>query len=126
GHAPAPGLKGEESRRIWVARSKDEGKTFAHEKAVSDEATGVCGCCGMRALSDRKGNLYLLYRSAEKGVNRDTYLLVSKDQGGKFQSEQVQKWNVGICPMSSFALAETAGDVLAAWETNGQVYMAHI
>ncbi len=125
-HAPAPGLKGEESRRVWLARSSDEGKTFAREKPVSDEATGVCGCCGMRALGDRKGNIYLLYRSAAKGVNRDTYLLVSKDQGEKFQSDQIQKWNVGICPMSSFALAETGNDVLAAWETDGQVYMTRI
>src|SRR5205085_10598651 len=38
----------------------------------------------------------------------------------------VQKWNVRTCPMSSFALAEADGAVLAAWETEGQVYYTRI
>jgi hypothetical protein len=75
-HAPEPGARGEENRRVWLARSADEGKTFAREQAVSPQVTGVCGCCGLRALSDRKGNRYVLYRSATGGINRDTYLLV--------------------------------------------------
>src|SRR5262249_20447454 len=45
-HAPKPGTQGEVSRRVWVALSADEGKTFAREKPVSEPATGVCGCCG--------------------------------------------------------------------------------
>src|SRR5262249_21094513 len=68
-HAPKPGDRGEESRRVWVARSTDEGRTFAHEKPVSEGRTGVCGCCGMRAMSDRQGNLYVLYRSATEEVH---------------------------------------------------------
>lgn len=125
-HAPAPGDKGEENRRVWIARSTDDGKTFSRESPASDNATGVCGCCGMRALCDYKGNVYLLYRSAKDEVNRDTYLLLSKDQGGKFQGDKLQEWNIATCPMSSFALAETSTDVLAAWETNGQVYFARV
>ncbi|MCI0464158.1 MAG: sigma-70 family RNA polymerase sigma factor [Gemmataceae bacterium] len=125
-HAPKPGDKGEENRRVWVARSTDEGKTFAHEKPISEERTGVCGCCGMRAMSDRKGNVYVLYRSATEEVHRDTYLLASKDQGRTFLSDKVQPWRVNTCPMSSFALGETRDGVLAAWETAGQVYFARI
>src|SRR5262249_999888 len=121
-HAPEPGSKGEDNRRIWVARSTDEGKTFAKEVAASAEATGVCGCCGMRAFSDRKGNPYMLYRSAAEVVHRDTYLLTSKDKGAKFQSDRLHKWDVGTCPMSSYALAESGTGILAAWETEGQVY----
>jgi hypothetical protein len=125
-HAPEPGTKGEDSRRVWVAHSADEGKTFAPEKAASEKSTGVCGCCGMRAFSDRKGTLYMLYRSAERGVNRDTYLLTAMEKGARFQSDKVQNWKVGTCPMSSFALAETGSDVLAGWETDGQVYYSRI
>jgi hypothetical protein len=125
-HAPEPGARGEENRRVWLAQSADLGKTFGPEQAVSPEATGVCGCCGMRALSDRKGKVYLLYRSAMGGINRDTYLLVSGERGEKFHSDKVQKWNLASCPMSSFALAETPGRVLAAWETEGQVFFAWI
>src|SRR5262249_44499167 len=35
-HAPVPGAKGEDNRRVWVARSTDEGKTFADEKPASE------------------------------------------------------------------------------------------
>jgi hypothetical protein len=121
-HAAEAGEKGEQNRRIWVAVSTDEGKTFAREKPASEKGTGVCGCCGMRAFSDRKGNLYLLYRSAALGVNRDTYLLVSRDHGASFQSANMHKWNVGTCPMSSYSLAETGAGILSAWETEGQVF----
>jgi hypothetical protein len=125
-HAPDPGSKGEENRRVWLARSTDEGKTFAKEAAASDKETGVCGCCGMRALSDRKGNLFILYRSATQHVHRDTFLLTSTDQGKSFQSGRVQPWSIEICPMSSFALAEAKNEVVAAWETDGQVAFARI
>jgi hypothetical protein len=125
-HAPDPGTKGEANRRVWVARSHDEGKTFAPETAASPKGTGACGCCGMRAFGDRKGNLYLMYRSAAEQVNRDTYLLVSKNRGTKFAATNLHQWNVGICPMSSFAFAETPTGVLAAWETKGQVFFTHI
>ena len=47
-HAPEPGEKGEANRRVWLARSTDEGKTFAAEKAAYDKPTGACGCCGLR------------------------------------------------------------------------------
>src|SRR5206468_12229341 len=104
----------------------DEGKTFAREKPVSEPATGVCGCCGMRAFSDHTGTLYLLYRSAAGGVNRDTYLLAAKDLGAEFRSDDLHKWSVGTCPMSSFSMAEGSPGVLAAWETAGQVYYARI
>jgi hypothetical protein len=125
-HAPEPGTQGEVSRRVWVAASSDDGATFAPEKPVSAEGTGVCGCCGMRAFSGRAGALYLLYRSAAGGVNRDTYLLTGKGPGAAFRSDDLHRWNVGTCPMSSFALAEDGAGVLAAWETNGQVYFARI
>lgn len=125
-HAPEPGKKGENNRRVWMVHSTDEGKTFSKEKACSEDATGACGCCGMRALSDRKGNLYMLFRSAAETVNRDTYLTTSKDRGEKFQSANLHQWSVGICPMSSYSLSEDDNGVLAAWDTAGQVYFTRI
>jgi hypothetical protein len=125
-HAPEPLLKGEENRRVWVAISSNDGNTFAREKPASPQGTGACGCCGMRAFGDRKGNLYMLYRSAAEGVNRDTYLLTSKDRGNKFQGDKLHAWNIATCPMSSYSLAETSLGILAAWETDGQVYHTRI
>ena len=50
-----------------------------------------CGCCGMKAFADSKGVLHMLHRSATAGVNRDIYLLTSKDKGKTFQSVLVQR-----------------------------------
>jgi hypothetical protein len=125
-HAPVPGEKGEGNRCVWVAHSTDDGKTFAAEKRASADPTGACGCCGMRAFADDKGDVYLLYRGARGDVHRDTYLLASADRGDHFRGEKVQEWEVSTCPMSSAAFAESAGATLAAWETNGQVYYCRI
>src|SRR5262249_2233701 len=78
------GKKGEDTRRVWVAVSTDEGKTFAAEKPAYKEPTGACGCCGLRAFADSKGMVYALYRGAKTLDQRDMYLLTSADQGKSF------------------------------------------
>lgn len=125
-HAPAPGRKGENERRVWVARSADDGKTFDRERPAYDAPTGACACCGMGAWADAKANLYVLYRSATELVNRDIYLLSSKDRGKSFQGSDISKWNVGYCVMSTQALSEGPSGVLAAWESDKQVYFGRI
>jgi hypothetical protein len=125
-HAPEPGARGEANRCVWVAQSTDEGKTFAKETRINTEATGACGCCGLRAFADSKGAVYVLYRGAREEVHRDMYLLISTDKGEQFQGEKVHEWQVNICPMSSETFAESAGVVVAAWETDGQVYFSRI
>ena len=125
-HAGGPESKGEGDRRVWLTTSTDDGSTFDKERAVSDASTGACGCCGMDALINRRGVFYFLYRSAREVFNRDTYLLRSTDSGRTFTSAKLQEWNLGACPMSTFALAETADGVVAAWETAGQVQFSRI
>ena len=46
----------------------------------------------MDGLVDRRGALYLLYRSAREVVHRDTYLLVSRDGAKSFTSARLQEW----------------------------------
>ncbi|HEV3447886.1 MAG TPA: hypothetical protein VG099_24830 [Gemmataceae bacterium] len=84
----------EDKRKVWVARSEDEGKTFSLEAPVWTQPTGVCPCCSTRAFADRKGSVYLLYRSATAGVNRDIYLLSSVDRGQSFHESLVHQWKV--------------------------------
>ena len=118
--------EGEENRRVWVARSTDEGKTFSRETAAWKEPTGACGCCGMRAFADRRGRVHLLYRAATEKVDRDMYLLSSENRGQTFSGTLLDKWKLNACPMSSAALADGANGPLAAWETQGQVYFASL
>ena len=121
-HAPLPGRQDEADRRVWLAHSSDDGKTFSPERVAFDQPTGVCGCCGMNAFADSRGTLFALFRSAFEIVNRDMYLLTSLDQGKTFRGKNVSKWNVGYCVMSSEAFAESDSAVLAAWETEKQIF----
>jgi hypothetical protein len=118
--------EGEAGRRLWVARSRDDGATFADEELAIESATGACGCCGTKALVDRRGTLYVLYRAAKGNVERDMMLVTSRDHGARFQAASLQPWPVSTCPMSSESLFDTPSGVLAAWETNGQIAYARI
>jgi hypothetical protein len=131
---------GEASRRVWVAASHDDGKTFSPEVAAYAEATGACGCCGMRVFADADGALHVLYRSARNALDRDmtlvtlprAALLAAGRNDGDGQSAGghsgdglvVDRWRIGQCPMSSAAIAPSPQGTLLAWEHDGQVLFA--
>jgi hypothetical protein len=126
-HGKAPGAsQGEAGRKIWIARSSDEGRTFAKELAASQDPTGACGCCGMRLFVSSGGAIYGLYRSARENVHRDIYLLRSDDGARTFSTALLHPWNINACPMSSMSFVESGNEVFAAWETQTQVYFAPV
>ncbi len=118
--------EGEQGRRFFVARSKDDGATFAPEAPALSRETGACACCGTRGLADSRGNVYFLYRAATENVGRDMTLLTSRDGGVHFGGATLHPWRLSACPMSSETLAEGPAGVTAAWETNGQVFFSRI
>jgi hypothetical protein len=115
------GERQEDSRRVWLVRSSDNGASFSHEQPIDRERAGACGCCGMAGSVTLDGQAMFLYRSAREDVHRDMYLLSAS--GDAFQSIKLHDWTVGTCPMSSAAFAHSAGQSWAAWETDGQVYL---
>jgi hypothetical protein len=117
--------KSEEHRRVWLARSTDEGKTFTREAGVNHEETGACACCGMRAFVDRQGAVYLLYRTAERMTERGMFQLVSNDKGKTFRGRRLDKWTLTSCPMSTVVMAD-APQPKATWENHGQVYFSSL
>ncbi len=126
-HGKARGAaEGEAGRQVWVAESRDEGKTFAAERPAWKQPTGACGCCGMAMFADSKGTVRALYRSATEKIHRDIYLLTSYDHARSFEGRKLHPWEINACPMSSMAFAEAAGKVEGAWETDGQVYFADL
>ncbi len=126
-HASEKGATpGEAGRRVWVARSDDDGRTFGIERPAWDEPTGACGCCGMGLFADRRGNVYVVYRSAREMVHRDVYLLASVDGGGRYRGRLLSPWETSSCPMSSMAFAEGPSGVIAAWEKAGDVRFARV
>lgn len=126
-HAPQPGNTiGEAGRAVFVARSRDEGRTFQRETQAISKPAGACACCGMRAFADRSGAVYLLFRAATEGVNRDEMLLVARQPGAEFEIAGGHKWKATLCPMSSATLTQTKDGAVAAWETAEQVYYATV
>jgi hypothetical protein len=124
--APVEGQPGEDHRLVWIARSTDDGGTFAAEQPAWGEPTGACGCCGVRMFAGPSDTLYLLYRSATAMTHRDMFLLESADQGRTFQGARVQPWEIGACPMTSMSIASSSTTVFGAWETAGQVYFGAV
>ncbi len=126
-HGKAPGAHpGEAGRQIWIATSRDEGRSFDNERPASKEPTGACGCCGMKVFVDSGGTIYGLYRSATEDVHRDVYVLRSDDGGKNFSVALLHPWSINACPMSSTSLAESGSVVLGAWETQTQIYFAPV
>lgn len=120
------GVQGEARRRVWITKSVDDGRTFPVEEPAWKEQTGACACCGLKAFATREGTVHALYRSATDGVHRDIYLISSNDHGKNFEGGLLHKWEINACPMSSMDFAENPKDVVAAWETGGQVYWSRV
>jgi len=125
-HAMKDGERGEDRRKMWIARSNDEGKTFANETPAWQEPTGCCGCCSTRGFADKAGNFLFLYRSAKDRDQRDIYLLSSAKGESEFQGKRLHTWKINTCPMSTFAITEGPKGIVVAWETQGQVYTSTI
>jgi hypothetical protein len=116
--------EGEAYRTVYVARSADDGQHFAPEEPAPQASSGACGCCGLRAAIDSSGTAHLLYRAATAGVNRDaTWITLS---GAASKPVVLQPWKLNACPMSTFALAPRGDDMVAAWETEQQIYYARL
>lgn len=124
-HAPRPGnTRGEAGRSVFIARSTDGGRTFGPEQPVPRLDTGACGCCGMKALLDSHGTLFLSYRGANESGSRDQVLVAGPDGGLELKVLLEDPWKISACPMSSTSWTEAGRRILGAWETRGKVCWA--
>jgi hypothetical protein len=67
------------------------------------------------------GAVYIAYRSATAMVNRNMTLLVSRDHGQTFATSVVDPWKIGMCAMSTSALASCGPTMVGAWETQRHI-----
>ena len=121
-----PAGKTDADGAVYLSRSNDDGVTFARENRIDPSRNGACGCCSIRALVDRRGSLFVVYRAAGADVHRDITLLRSDDRGATFTARRLDPWDIAACPLSSMSLAEGARGVTAAWETMGRVRVADV
>lgn len=124
--AEASAGEGEARRRVWITKSRDDGKSFQTERMAWAERTGACGCCGMKLHADRQSRVFGLYRSATESVHRDIYLLSSRNQGASFEGRLLHPWNINACPMSSMDIADNGKSVVAAWQTGEQIFWTRV
>jgi len=123
-HASPAGSKGETNRAVFLALSADDGGSFAPERTISPPGTGACGCCGLTAFVNTRGEALVLFRTARTMMQRDMALLASSDRGGSFRESFSHPWSVGMCPMSSANLTAADNGTWAAWEIAGRLQFA--
>ena len=123
-HASPAGISGETNRAVYLARSTDDGGTFTAERPVSPAGSGACGCCGLTAFANARGDTFVLFRSASTLMQRDMTFLASTDGAEIFKEVLADAWLVGACPMSSADIAGAGEHTWAAWETNGRIQLA--
>jgi hypothetical protein len=126
GESEAKNGEGEARRRVWIAKSTDEGRTFSPEQPAWTQKTGACACCGMKIHATPDGTVAALYRSARETVHRDIYSITSRDRADSFSGRLLDRWEIAACPMSSMDIAQNGDALLAAWETAGQVYWGRL
>jgi hypothetical protein len=126
-HAPADKPDGDEdSRRVYLIASTDDGHTFSSERAIFDRPTGACGCCGMRLFARGK-HVWCIYRGAADSTHRGLFLLASHDHGETFAGAELAPMTLGVCLMSTANFAPVGrSDALVAWETLGQVSFGRV
>jgi hypothetical protein len=122
GESEANDGEGEARRRVWMAKSSDQGRTFSPEIPPTGTRTGACACCGMKIYARSSGSVFGLYRSATETVHRDVYAFIYSDGSDVTWGRLLDRWEIGACPMSSMDIAEKGNTVIGAWETAGQVY----
>jgi hypothetical protein len=110
---------------ILMARSTDDGATFAKNEIVKHDHPGLaCACCRLEARLGAGGHVYLAFRSGYQSI-RDFYLLRGRKGENNFKSVRVSadNWKLDGCPMSGAAFGVSRdGRVLISWMSQGKVY----
>ena len=113
------------SKALLLARSTDEGETFATPAPIeSDYPGGACACCALRAVLRADRSLLLGFRGAHQNV-RDVYVLREAGASPRFRSIRVSAddWTFEGCPMAGPSLeAVGADEIRVAWMSRDQVY----
>jgi hypothetical protein len=97
-----PGLPNEDPKSpvaspIIMARSTDNGRTFAKSELVKHDYPGrACGCCRLEAQVGPEGDLYIGFRGGYQNL-RDPHLLKGKKAENNFKVAHIgeDNWEAG-------------------------------
>ena len=118
--------KGNETvRQVFLSKSGDNGSTFGNPTPI-DLGKGVCACCHLKADVDAKGSLHIVYRVAEETVDRDSFVLTSKDQGKTFSPTALDQWKLRACPGSAYSFAHSGDETFVSWRNESEIYLTSL
>jgi hypothetical protein len=111
---------------IYLARSTDDGETFAAPERLrlTDMKDLACSMCLMRARFAQDGKVHLAFRSAVDNI-RDMYVLSSNPGENAFTAKRVNNdnWYIDHCPMCGPELTvDAAGSAYCAYMADHKVY----
>ncbi len=111
---------------LFLARSRDGGKTFEKNEPLRLEGLSplACSMCMMRPRMSADGDVCLAFRSAQDNI-RDFYVLKSPADRNAFTAVRVNRdnWKIPTCPMCGPELTVTpAASLLCAFMSEHKVY----
>jgi hypothetical protein len=109
-HNPEPGAS------LYVAVSRDGGRTFAKNVYV---AGSVCGCCRV-SVAVVQQTVVIAWRGIEPGDIRDITVAASSDHGRTWTQPHVavrDGWKINGCPHVGPTLAAIGNNLYLAWLT---------
>lgn len=124
--APKPSENGEghhmeSNRDLFVAYSRDGGRTFSANTRVASEA---CPCCKTALAVSPDGTLYAAWRQVLPGNFRHIAVASSSDGGTSFSTPVIvsdDRWMLQGCPVSGPSLAVDAnGKLSILWFAAGE------
>lgn len=107
---------------IYGVVSRDEGKSFEHERMIF--ANLACPCCQLWVAFSPEAKPYLSFRAVGSDGSRDSLVAWSEDRGKTF-SQPVRvassRWLINACPLKPTVIAiDQQGRVFAAYYTAGE------
>jgi hypothetical protein len=110
----------EHNRDVYLAVSKDGGKSFGANKLL---ASNACPCCKTSLLAAPEGRIYVSWRQVLPDDFRHIAVTSSGDEGDSFAPPTIvsdDKWQIEGCPVSGAGLAVGADNILrTVWYTAG-------
>ena len=115
--------------KIYSSSSQDGGKTWSKSKLIYRSPDGsVCECCKPSIISDKKGNITVMFRNNLNG-SRDLHFVQSFNGGETFSIAEklgTGTWKINGCPMDGGdAIINNRGELKTVWQRKGDIFRSN-
>jgi hypothetical protein len=121
-----PALPDDEiAKHLYLASSRDGGRTFTAPRPITTDAARACPCCVPAIACGEAGEVRVAYRSSVANV-KETSLLTSADGGRTFAERTLSdhRWLIQGCPMAGPSIGIAGPRIVLSWTSEGHMYTA--